>query len=108
MSARAVTTASFPTEVEQSELPVLIDFWATWCPPCRRMTPVVEALATKYAGRAQVLKCDCDTNSELAMRFGVQSIPNFLFFKHGQLAGQITGAVSEAELAAKLDELITG
>ena len=98
-----VTNASFEAEVLRSSEPVLVDFWATWCPPCRMIAPAVEELASEYAGKAKVAKLDVDENPEIAQRYGVQSIPTLLVFKDGQVVEQRVGALPKAEMARMLD-----
>jgi len=98
-----VTSANFEAEVLRASEPVLVDFWATWCPPCRMIAPAVEALAGEYAGKAKVAKLDVDENPELAERYGVQSIPTLLVFKDGRVVEQRIGAVPKAEMARMLD-----
>lgn len=103
----AVSTADFDAQVLQSEMPVLVDFWAVWCSPCRAIAPAVDAVAQEYAGKAKVLKLDVDENPEIAGRYGVQSIPTLMIFKGGQKVGELVGgrntkqSISEA-LAAQL------
>jgi thioredoxin 1 len=98
-----LTSANFETEVLRSSEPVLVDFWATWCPPCRMIAPTVEALAGEYAGKAKVGKLDVDESPDLAQRYGVQSIPTLLVFKDGQVVEQRIGALPKAEIARMLD-----
>lgn len=106
-AAAAVSTADFDAQVLQSEMPVLVDFWAVWCGPCRAIAPAIDAVAQEYSGRAKVLKLDVDENPEIAGRYGVQSIPTLLIFKGGQKVGELVGgrntkqSISEA-LAAQL------
>lgn len=90
-AAPAVSTAEFDTQVLESEVPVLVDFWATWCKPCRLVAPAVDAVAAEFAGRAKVLKLDVDENPEIAGRYSVQSIPTLLLFKGGQKVGELVG-----------------
>jgi thioredoxin 1 len=87
-----VTDASFKTEVEQAQGLVLVDFWATWCGPCRAIAPVIEKLAEDYRGRVKVLKLDSDENPATMLRFNVRSIPSILLFKDGQLVDRLIGA----------------
>jgi thioredoxin 1 len=98
-----LTTETFESAVLRSTEPVLVDFWATWCPPCRMIAPTVEALAVDFEGRAKVAKVDVDSSPDLAERYGVQSIPTLLVFKGGQVVDQRIGAVPKAELSRMLE-----
>ena len=88
-----VTDANFQSEVSQSTLPVLVDFWATWCGPCRAIAPHLDALAQTYAGKLRVGKCDIDHNPGVPTQFEIRSVPTLLLFKNGQVTGQLVGAV---------------
>ena len=95
--------ASFCDEVEKSDLPVLIDFWAVWCGPCRMIAPIVEELATEYQGKAKIGKVDVDNNPMIAGKFGIRSIPTLLIFKGGKIVDQIVGAVPKGHIVDKLN-----
>jgi thioredoxin 1 len=98
-----ITDASFQQDVLNSEKPVLIDFWAEWCGPCRMIAPIVEELAGEYAGRAVIAKCDVDSNQEIAINYGIRSIPTLLIFKGGQVVEQIIGAVPKKQIVDRLN-----
>ena len=99
----ALTDDNFSDEVLSAELPVLVDFWATWCGPCRMIAPIVEELSSEYEGKAKVCKLDVDTAQKTAAEFGVRSIPTLLIFKEGKVAEQLIGAVPKQQIAEKLD-----
>ncbi len=101
--ALEITDANFNEVVENSKQPVLLDFWAEWCGPCRMVGPLVEELSKDYAGKAVVGKVNVDTNPEISMKFGIRNIPTILFFKDGKVVDKQVGAVPKATLAAKLD-----
>lgn len=101
-----LTEANFQAEVLSSSQPVLVDFWATWCVPCKVIAPVVAEIATEFQGRAKVAKLDVDTAPALAQKYGIQSIPALLFFKDGKVIDQSVGVVSKRELQGKLDKLL--
>src|SRR5437868_1784171 len=105
-NVKAVGNSDFGQEVEQASGAVLVDFTATWCPPCKALAPVLEDVAVKYAGRVKVVKVDVDENQALASRFGVQGIPNLLFFKDGEVVNQAVGFQSEDRLTAILDGVL--
>lgn len=98
--------AEFQREVLESKQPVLVDFTAAWCPPCRILAPVIEALATEYQGRMKVAKLDVDNHQETAMQYGIRSMPTLLLFKEGKVVKQIVGALPRAKLEEALRPLV--
>jgi len=108
MKSIELTDANFDQEVLKSELPVLIDFWAVWCGPCKMIAPIVEELAGEYEGRVKVGKLDIDNNQQVSVKYGIRSIPTLLIFKDGKIADQIVGAVPKAAIVQKLNEHVSG
>ena len=101
-----VNDGDFANQVEQSQGAVIVDFTASWCPPCKMLAPVFEGVAQKYEGKAQFFKCDIDENQDAPGRYGVQKIPNVMFFKDGQVVNQHVGYLNETALAEKVDEIL--
>lgn len=99
----ALSTSDFEEKVLKSDVPVLIDFWAEWCGPCKMIGPSIEQLAVEYAGRAKVFKVDVDREGDLASRFGIMSIPALLVFKDGKQVDQMVGAGPKERIAALID-----
>ncbi|MBN1893882.1 thioredoxin [bacterium] len=97
----------FQKEVTESTLPVIVDFWASWCGPCRMMGPVIEEVARDYAGKAKVFKVNTENNAQLAGEYGVISIPTLIYFKNGKPVDQIIGAVPKSVITKKLDALLS-
>ncbi len=103
-NAMAVTDEDFEKEIEKHDGLAVVDFWATWCGPCRIVAPILDQLAVEYEGKAKVAKLDVDANLKTATRFNVRSIPTILFFKGGKLVDQVIGAVPKAHLESKFKQ----
>jgi thioredoxin 1 len=103
-----VTDKNFETEVIQSSTPVLVDFWAVWCGPCKMIAPAIEEMASKFSGRVKVAKMDVDSNQATATQYGIRSIPTLLIFKGGKVVDQVVGAVPKAEIEKRLDRALAG
>ena len=101
-----LTDAMFEKEVKQSDIPVLIDFWATWCAPCRLIAPHVEAIAKEYAGKVKVCKLDVDNNQVTARNLGIRSIPTVMIFNKGEIVGNIVGAVPKQKIEERLQSVL--
>ena len=104
MKPITVNDANFQAEVLASDKPVLVDFWAVWCGPCKMIAPVVEEIATEYDGKLKVTKMDVDSNPRTAMEYGIRSIPTLLIFKEGRVIEQIVGAVPKRHLVDKVTQ----
>ena len=101
-----LTEANFDTEVLQSKLPVLVDFWAEWCGPCRMLSPIIDELAIEFSGRAKVGKVNVDQNQIIAERYGIRSIPTLILFKNGEIIEQIVGSQTKEVLKTKLTKAL--
>lgn len=104
--ALEATDGNFEQLVLQAELPVIVDFWAEWCGPCRMVGPIVEEVGTDYEGKAVVAKVDVDSNPGITAKYGIRNIPTILFFKNGEVADKQVGAVPKSTIVAKLEPLL--
>lgn len=102
----ATSDASFEADVLQADLPVLVDFWAEWCQPCKMISPIVDDIASEYSGRVKVVKMNVDDNAETPAKYGVRGIPSLLIFREGNVVATKVGALSKSQLAVFLDENI--
>lgn len=103
-AAASVTDSNFKQEVLESDVPVLVDFWAPWCGPCRMVAPVVDEIADQYAGQIKVVKVNTDENPSVASQYGIRSIPTLMIFKGGQRVDMVVGAVPKTTLASTLEK----
>lgn len=101
---KQVSDASFESDVLQSKQPVLVDYWAEWCGPCKMIAPILDELSTTYAGKLQVAKMNVDENRDIPAKFGIRGIPTLMLFKDGQLAATKVGAMSKAQMTAFIDQ----
>lgn len=101
-----VSDASFQNDVLNSKKPVVVDFWAEWCGPCKMISPLLDELASEYDARVRIGKVNIDEEQELASKYGIRAIPTLLFFKNGEVAGQIVGMCSKRDLKSNIDKLI--
>ena len=104
MKPMELTETTFEQEVLKATMPVLVDFWAAWCGPCKMIAPIVEELATEYEGKLKIGKVDVDNNQKIAMQYGIRSIPTLLVFKDGKVVEQIVGAAPKKTLVEKLSK----
>ena len=105
-AAAAVTADKFDEEVLKSEIPVIVDFWAVWCGPCKALGPIVDQIAAEYTGKVKVLKLDVQTEPSVASKYGVSSIPTLLMFKDGDIVDRIVGLQPKGNITAKIDTLL--
>ncbi len=102
-----ITDDTFDQEVLQADRPVIVDFWATWCGPCKMIAPILEEIASEYADKVKVVKLDVDANSRTAGKYNIMSIPSLLFFKGGEMVDQVVGAIPKAQLTQRLDKVLS-
>ena len=101
-----ITDDTFEQEVLQADVPVIVDFWATWCGPCKMIAPILEEIATDYDGKVKIVKLDVDANNKTAGKYNIMSIPSLLFFKNGEVVDQVVGAIPKAQLSTRIDGVL--
>ena len=101
-----INDADFETAVVQSDIPVLVDFWAPWCGPCKMVGPIIDELATEYEGKVIIGKCDVDENGDVAAEYGIRNIPTVLFFKNGELVDKQVGSAPKSAYVAKIEAIL--
>jgi len=102
-----ITDATFETEVLQSDRPVVVDFWATWCGPCKMIAPILEEVARDMGDKVKIAKLDVDNNNKTSGKYNIMSIPSLLFFKNGQVVDQVIGAIPKAQLLARIEKALS-
>jgi thioredoxin 1 len=103
---KLVTAAEFENDVIKSDIPVIVDFFATWCGPCKMIAPILDQLAEEFDGKAKIVKLDVDQSKEVAIRYGVKSVPTLVFFKDGEIADKVVGAQPKSELKRKIAVMV--
>jgi thioredoxin 1 len=102
-----ISDDTFDSEVIKSDIPVVVDFWAQWCGPCKMIAPILEEIASEYDGKVKVAKMDVDSNTKIASQFKIMSIPSLLFFKEGNLVDQVVGAMPKAQLVERVSKVLS-